>query len=252
MDTRADFNAPLYRGRVRAFAVAMFILVLAGVYLTTTGWPDYLSLDGLARNRMLLKQFVADHPGVAPIVFMIFHAVAVSLPIAAISKILAGFLFGWVGGGIYAAFAATIGATLLFLPARGASTRWQASRLANRHGDGSSRWASEFESGAFSYILAMRLAPFIPFFATSIVPGLFRVPLTTFVAATFIGILPGAFCFAWLGQGLDDAFASARSLRRPLVLSDLVTWEITAALLALTLVAVLAAIVRRRRGWQTS
>lgn len=212
------------------------------------GWSDHISLDAFARNRITLKQLVEENPILAPIVFMAVHAVAVSFPIATIFKVMAGFLFGWAAGGVYAAIAATAGAMVLFQTMRMISSGYVRDLAAAKAG----LLTKEFEAGAFSYVLAMRLAPFVPFFAVSVVPALFDVRIKTFLTATAVGILPGALCFAWLGQGLDDAFAMANSQGRALVIADLATSEITAALFALTLVAVLAAIVRRVWGPQGS
>ena len=74
------------------------------------------------------------------------------------------------------------------------------------------------------------------------------------LACHFLGILmyvvPGAICFAWVGQGIDKAIEDTRAAGRQLTLSELVTPQITIALLALTLVVVLATIVRKVWGLQ--
>ncbi|MEQ1941826.1 VTT domain-containing protein [Mesorhizobium sp. VNQ89] len=234
----------------KRWSVILVVGAVAGLLALTypAGLWDHLSLDAFARNRVALKQLVEDNPILAPAAFMAVHAVAVSFPIATIFKVMAGFLFGWAAGGLYAAVAATAGAMILFQATRMMSSGYVRDLAAAN----ASLFTREFEAGAFSYLLVMRLAPFVPFFAVSVVPGLFDVRIKTFMIATAIGILPGALCFAWLGQGLDEAFEAASSDGRALVVSDLVTSEITAALFALTLVAVLAAIVRRVWGPQAS
>jgi uncharacterized membrane protein YdjX (TVP38/TMEM64 family) len=72
------------------------------------------------------------------------------------------------------------------------------------------RLADGFEKDAFSYLLVLRLAPIFPFFVMNIAPALFNVPLRTYVAATFLGILPGTFAYAYLGQGIDSVLVAAR------------------------------------------
>ncbi|MBL8579786.1 MAG: TVP38/TMEM64 family protein [Mesorhizobium sp.] len=235
-------------GKRRSFVLAVGAIAAMLALAYAAGWWDYISLDAFARNRIALKRLVEDNPILAPVVFMAVHAVAVSFPVATIFKVMAGFLFGWAAGGVYAAVAATAGAMVLFQTTRMISSGYIRDLAAAKAGS----LTREFEAGAFSYVLAMRLAPFVPFFAVSVVPALFDVRMRTFLIATAVGILPGALCFAWLGQGLDEAFEAASSEGRTLVVSDLVTSEITAALFALTLVAVLAAIVRRVWGPQGS
>lgn len=221
-------------------------VVLAGLafgYLM--GWQRYLSLDFLAGSGDTLKAWVATHPVQAPAAFFAAYllAVAFSFPAAAILTVFGGFLFGWHLGGVLVAFAATAGATLLFLAARSAF----GGVLRQRVGGRAARLADGFEADAFGYLLVLRLAPIFPFFVVNIAPALFEVRLRTYVAATFIGILPGTFAYAWLGQGLDSVLEAARMRGDRAQLSDLVTPEITLAFLLLALVAAIPTIVRHVR-----
>lgn len=226
-------------------------VVLAGLILAyATGWHERLSLNEIGESRETLQQLAADNPLLAPVVFIVLYALAIafSLPAGAVLTVIGGFLFGWLAGAIYAIVAATMGGTALFLAARTAFGAF----LRDRAGHLTTKLAQSFERDAFSYILTLRLAPFIPFFMVSVAPALFNVRLKTFLTATLIGALPGAFAYAWLGQGLDSMLLVARASGRQISLFDLVTPEITIALLALTLVAVLATIVRKVRGPQAS
>ena len=219
-------------------------LVACGLALGyALGWQEFLSLHYLGESRAMLKQFVAEHPVLAPAGFVVIYAIAVafSFPAASILTIFGGFLFGWLLGGICTVLAATAGATALFLAARSAFGDF----LKDRAGPAAAKLAKGFEEDAFSYLLVLRIAPFIPFFVVNIAPALFDVRLKTFVSATMIGILPATFAYAWLGQGVDSVLVAAREAGRDARISDLVTPEITIAFGALALVAALAAIVRR-------
>ena len=223
--------------------VAVLVVGLAvGIALS---WQEGLSLQSVADRSEEAKGLVAANPVLAPLTFILLSALAISLsfPAVAILKVVAGFLFGWLPGTALIVAATVIGGAALFLTSRSAFGGF----LRGRTGM-TGRLASEFERGAFTYILALRLAPFVPFAVASIAPALFQVRLRTFLSATVIGVMPAAMCYAWLGQGLDEAVDAARAAGRPLTLSDLMTPEITAALLGLTLVAVLATIVRKVRG----
>lgn len=214
------------------------------------GWHERLSLHELAAQRDTLRQSVADNPVLAPTAFMLLYALAVTLsfPVTAVLTVISGFLFGWLAGAVYAIVAATVGGTVLFLAAHTAFGGF----LRERAGGMVQKLARGFEKDAFSYLLVLRLAPFIPFFVVNIAPALFNVRLRTFLVATFVGGLPGVLSFAWLGQGLDSVLVAARAAGRPVTLYEHVTPEITFALLALTLVAVLATIVRKVWGPQAS
>ncbi len=219
-------------------------IVLAGVVFGyAMGWQHYLSLHYLGESSEMLKQSVDVHPVLAPAGFIVIYAIAVafSFPAASVLTIFAGFLFGWLVGGVCTILAATIGATALFLAARSAFGGF----LKERAGPAAAKLASGFEKDAFSYLLVLRIAPFFPFFVVNIAPALFNVRLKTFVTATAIGIVPGTFAYAWLGQGVDSVLVAADKAGRDATVSDLVTPEITIAFVALALVAVLATIVKK-------
>lgn len=229
--------------------MAPICLLLTGLVLGyALGAHENLTLQGLAENGATLKQRVADNAILAALAFIAFYALAVamSFPAVALLKVFGGFLFGWLAGAVYIIIAATVGGALLFLSVRTAFGGF----LRNRAGKRVANLAREFEHDAFSYVLMMRLAPFVPFAVACIAPALFDVRLRTYLTATAIGVVPGAICFAWVGQGLDSVIEETRAAGRPIALSDLVTPEITIALLALTLVVVLATIVRKMRGPQ--
>ena len=210
------------------------------------GWHHYLSLEFLAESRDSLKASVADNPLLAPLVFVLLYALAVafSFPAASVLTVFAGFLFGWLLGGALVAVAATAGATAIFLAARTAFGDF----LKRRVGDRVGKLAKGFEENAFSYLLVLRLAPIFPFFVINIAPAFFNVRPRDYVAATFIGILPGTFAYAYLGEGVDSVLTAAREAGREVRLSDLVTTEITLAFVALALVAAIPTVVRSLRG----
>ncbi|MDH6230880.1 putative membrane protein YdjX (TVP38/TMEM64 family) [Mesorhizobium soli] len=223
---------------------APLVVVAAGLAVGyVLGWQHYLTLDYLAESRQALKDFVADNPILAPLGFMAVYtaAVAFSFPAASILTVFGGFLFGWLLGGIYAIVAATIGATVIFLAARSVCGDF----LRRRVGGFACRLSDGFEKNAFAYLLVLRLAPFAPFFMVNVAPALFNVRLRTYVAATFIGIIPGGFAYAWLGQGCDSVLMAAETAGQQATVRDLVTPQITIAFLALALVAALATIVKR-------
>ena len=233
------------KGAFRRFAP---LAAIAGglAFAYAMGWQRYLSLAFLAESREMLLDFVAVHyaASVAGFAALYTLAVAFSIPAASVLTIFGGFLFGWLVGGIIVAFAATAGATVVFLAARSAFGDF----LRDRVGARVRRLADGFEKDAFSYLLVLRLAPVFPFFVINIAPALFNVPLRTYVAATFFGILPGTFAYAYLGQGLDSVLVAAREAGTEVTAADLVTPQITLAFLALAAVAAIPPVLKRFRG----
>ncbi|MCT7373928.1 TVP38/TMEM64 family protein [Chelativorans salis] len=234
----------LWRFAPLAFVIVALLLGYA------MGWHRYLTLDALADSREMLKAYVAAHPLLAPAVFALVYVatVAASFPAASLLTVAAGFLFGWLLGGMLVVVAATAGATLLFLAARTALgdvlRRWMCGRTA--------RLAQGFEEGAFGYLLVLRLAPIFPFWIINIAPAFFNVRLKTYVAATALGIMPATFAYAYLGHGLDSVLMSAARSGRDLALADLVTPQLTVAFAALAVVAAIPLIIRKVRGKRLS
>jgi uncharacterized membrane protein YdjX (TVP38/TMEM64 family) len=222
------------------------VLVIAGLaFGYAMGWQRYLSLTYLAESRDVLKAYVAQHYALSLVFFAAVYvlAVAFSFPAATVLTIFGGFLFGWLVGGTVVAFAATAGATLLFIAARSAFGDILCQRVSGK----AAKLARGFEENAFSYLLALRLAPIFPFFFVNIAPALFDVRLRTYVAATFLGILPGTFAYSYLGEGVDSVLVAAQEAGREPSVHDLVTPKIVLAFALLALVALIPAVVRKLR-----
>lgn len=182
------------------------LCVLAGVIVAffAFGLHRALSLDALRAHRAALLAMVEAHRLAAMLGYVALYVVVVaaSLPGALAMSLAGGFLFGALIGTVLIVAAATIGATILFLIARSAF----GDMLRGRAGPFVRRMEDGFRANAFWYLLSLRLIPVFPFFAVNLVPALVGIPLMTFVAATFIGVIPGTFVFASFGAGLGEVF----------------------------------------------
>ena len=226
------------------------------------GWHHYLNLDSLVKNRALLASYVADYYGLMLGGYMLAYiaAVALSFPGASFLTIAGGLLFGWAIGGAATVLAATIGASVIFLAARsafGASLRARAGGFIDRFSEG-------FRDSAFNYLLFLRLVPLFPFWLINVVPALFNVRLGSYFLATFIGILPGTFAYAFIGAGLDSIISAQRAANPAcatdpncsvtLDTSALITPELIAAFVALGIVSLIPPVlkaVKNRRKTET-
>lgn len=232
---------------IRLAPVGILVLGLAIGY--ALGLQKYLSLGYLAEQRQALRAYVDSNAVWSALLFVGAYilAVAFSFPAASVLTIFGGFLFGWLLGGALVAVGATVGASILFLATRSAFGSFLRQRV-----DGVvKKLADGFRKNAFSYLFVIRLAPVFPFFVVNIAAALFDISLGRFVAATFFGILPGTFAYAYLGQGVDSVLVAAQAAGREAQISDLVTREITIAFFALAVVALIPTVVkqvRQRRG----
>lgn len=256
-----DPSSPTVGGPAASFSVrrlyplVAIALVVAAVY--TMGWHRELSLETLVRHRVVIDDFVAQHRLAAVAVFIGLYitVAALSLPAGAVMTTIGGFLFGTVIGGLSAMLGATIGATIIFLIAKSAVGE----HLLRRAGPRAAKFAEGFRADAFSYMLFLRLVPF-PFWLVNLAPALFGVRLTTFVAATAIGIIPATFAFAFFGAGLGSAIAVQEQAYKACLAAGrtdcgvefspaaMLTPELLAALAVLAAVGLIPIVAKRMRA----
>jgi len=223
-----------------------------------SGVHNHLSLETLVRHRMAIDTFIANHGVMAVAAFMAIYivAVALSIPGALFLTISGGFLFGTIIGGVAAVVGATIGATIVFSVAKSACGE----TLIRRAGPLALKLAGGFRANAFSYLLFLRLVPAFPFFLVNLVPALVGVRLSTFFAATLIGVVPATFAFAFLGSGLDSVIAAQEVVYRACLASGrtgcqlhfdlgmIATPRLLAALATLGVIALIPVIVKHMRA----
>jgi uncharacterized membrane protein YdjX (TVP38/TMEM64 family) len=229
----------------RFWPLAVIASALAIFYFG--GYYHYLTLEMLSYHHQELKALVMRHPVVAPLVYGLVYTVAAALSFPAVSvlTLFAGFLFGWLVGGFVAVLGATLGGTILFLATRTAL----GDILRRRAGPSLQKFSDGFQANAFAYMLILRLTPIFPFFLVNIAPGIIGIPVTIFTTATFFGILPGTFAYAWLGNGFERAIANAAADGRAVELSDFMSRDISYAIVA---IAVLTSAVFLFRRWYLS
>jgi uncharacterized membrane protein YdjX (TVP38/TMEM64 family) len=164
------------------------------------GGHRYLSLDAIRENRDLLLAYTEAHYARALLISFAAFVVAtlLCLPAGTVLSLTFGLMFGrWVGG-LLLVTAGTLGSTLLFLAARYLFAR----PLRHRLGALGERVNRGFTEDAFHWMLFLRLTPVFPYFLVNLAPALTDIPVRTYFAATFLGILPGMFIFANFGQTL--------------------------------------------------
>ncbi len=206
------------------------------------GFHRYVSLDALRDHRVTLDALVKAHLFLAGGLFTLVYAVAtaISVPGALFLTIAGGLLFGTVLGTALTVLGATAGATILFTAARSTF----GSALRGRAGGWVDRMAEGFRGNAFSYLLVLRLVPLVPFFVVNLVPAFLGVPLRTYIIATFIGIIPGAFVYASVGAGFGDVLGMEGSFSP----SSVLTPKVVTALCGLAFLSLLPVAYKQIKG----
>jgi uncharacterized membrane protein YdjX (TVP38/TMEM64 family) len=189
--------------------IPLLILGAGLVAFFALGLNKYLTLDLVKENRDVLKDWVYQHKTQAVLLFIVAYVIvaAFSLPVSSLVSITGGFLFGSVFGAAWAIVGATIGATILFLVAKTALGDPLRARFADRI----KAMEDGFRANAFSYLMLLRLVPLFPFWLVNLAAAFTGVSAMTFVLTTFIGIIPGAFVFASIGNGLNALFEAGEA-----------------------------------------
>ena len=251
-------NRPL---SLRRFLPIAAVAVVLAVVLAM-GWHRQLSFETLVRHRAGIDAFLMDHyaAAVAAFVGLYVAVAALSIPGAALLSISGGILFGWLVGGSAAIFGATAGATIIFSIARTACGE----ALLRYAGPRAQAIADGFRSDAFSYLLFLRLVPIFPFWLVNLATAVVGVKLSIFVAATAIGIVPGTFSYALIGNGLDSVLRVEGAAFRTCIatgandchlrfdMAAALTPQLLVALAALGFIALVPVLVRRRRNTRSA
>ena len=188
-----------------AWRAVPVVLILSGlVAFFAFDLNQYLSFETFSEHRQALIEWTEANTLLAVLSFMGIYALAVafSVPGAVWLTIIAGFLFGTLEATFYVVMGATFGATVIFIIAKYSAGDYlcsKASGMVKKMEDG-------FNENAFSYLLVLRLVPLFPFWLVNLAPAIVGCPLRTYVVATFIGIIPGTFVYAMVGNGLGSVF----------------------------------------------
>ncbi|MCA0203849.1 MAG: VTT domain-containing protein [Proteobacteria bacterium] len=221
------------------------LLLVTGAILGAVFLRDQLSFEALARHREALIAYRDAQPLLTPALFVAVYALilAFSVPGAIWATLTGGFLFGLFPGVLYNVSGATLGALALFLAVRAGLGESLRTRI--DASDGAVRRLSEgIRANEVPVLLSMRLIPVVPFFVANLIPAFLGVAAARFTWTTFIGIIPGALVYTWVGAGLGEVFARGE---RP-DLTVIFQPYILGPILGLAALSLLPLLIRRRRG----
>ena len=222
----------------RFWPLLPLLALLAGA--SALGLREELDWGRLAARQAGLQALIETHPIAMAAGFVALYAgcVAVSFPVAVVLTVASGLLFGPGLGTALTVTGSTTGSVVIFLAARGALAPMLARQVGTRL-DGFRRGLAR---NAFSYILACRLIPVIPFWLVNLAPALLGARLAPFALATFIGIIPASAVYASLGAGVGTILAAGGQPD----LAIIFTPPILLPLLGLAALALLPAIWKAR------
>jgi uncharacterized membrane protein YdjX (TVP38/TMEM64 family) len=226
---------------LKRFAPLLLILaVLVGGLVV--GLQHQLSWAALAAHQAALRTWVEAEPFATAVLYAAVYAlaVAISFPGAVWITVTGGLLFGTALGAALAVVGSTSGAVLLVLAARTALGPF----LARRAGRLIEGLRPRMRRDGFSYVLALRLIPVVPFWLTNLAAAVAGVRLSHFAAATLIGTIPASTVFASIGAGVGSVLAAGQTPDLLVIFSP----PVLLPLLGLAVLALLPVAWRRRRA----
>ncbi|MGZ5433256.1 MAG: TVP38/TMEM64 family protein [Thermoanaerobaculia bacterium] len=205
----------------RIVVAALLAVAVVGIYLSP-------AREHLTRENVRL--FVGHLRGVwyGPAIFMgaFMLASVLALP-ASVFVLAAGFIWGWLLGGVYSVVGGLLGAVASFYVGR-----FVGEGMLQKFGRVGRAVAKQVDHATFRSLLAMRFIPGIPFAVLNYGAGVAGVRIRDFIPSTFVGVIPPMFVFAYCADALFNGSMTEgdAAIRLGIVL---------ALMLALTLLPVL-------------
>jgi uncharacterized membrane protein YdjX (TVP38/TMEM64 family)/rhodanese-related sulfurtransferase len=204
-------------------------LVLGLVVAVVAVW---LAVNRDRLDPALVESAIRDLGFWAPLGHIVLFALATTLFVpGAIFGLAGGALFGPLWGTVLNLAGATLGATAAFLIARYVAADWVRQKAGGRL----DRLITGVEAEGWRFVALLRLVPLFPFNLTNYALGLTRIPLSHYVFASLVCIVPGTVAYTWLGHAGREAAAGNTAAFRY-------------GLIGLALLAAIAFLVRRLRG----
>ncbi|HET8797467.1 MAG TPA: TVP38/TMEM64 family protein [Thermoanaerobaculia bacterium] len=154
-----------------------------------------------------------------PILFILVYAIGciVALP-ASVFVISAGFIWGWLLGGVYSMLGGLLGAVVSFFVAR-----FIGEGLMTRFGRVGRAVTKQVDHAGFKSLLILRNVPGIPFAVLNYGAGVAGVRFRDYFFATLIGILPSKFVLTYCADALfNGSMTEGDAFRRLAVVCGLV------------------------------
>jgi len=177
----------------KMWLLALIIILIACYFIFDL--QQYLAGDFLFKG-------YHQHPALTLTLYFIASIIvtALSLPVATLMTLAAGYLFGFWTGVVLISFASTIGATLACMVARTLLRDWVTTRFATQ----AERFNQGVKKDGAFFLFSLRLIPVVPFFVINLAMGLTAIRLRTFYWVSQVGMLAGTAVYVNAGTQLSQ------------------------------------------------
>jgi uncharacterized membrane protein YdjX (TVP38/TMEM64 family) len=223
--------------------IAVAVAVIVAVYWAASA--GYLSWEMAVESRIAADEFVMRNAVLAYAAYLVlFVVLALTLFPAQLWIIVFGaMLFGFWPALIVSWLAAVGSAALVFVLARGV--------LAGRYRERAAKYLARIEKGfqrdQFSWMLAVRFIPVVPYCISNVAPAFLGARLAPFLAATVMGVIPYIAAYTFAGAKA----ASVLDSNAPPEVASLAA-DMAPVMLAIAALPLAALLVRRWRRSKTT
>ena len=180
----------------------IIIISVIGLFVSNVDRIEYYVIENI---NFLISYYSEDTYLFLLIYFLVYVSLtAISVPIALILGLGAGFIMELYQAIILVSFASSIGATLAMLIAR----YFFYDLVDNKFQKEISLIKNELNNNGNYYLFALRMAPIFPFFIINAAFGLTKIKTWPFYIISQIGMLPGTVLIIMIGNELNELIIS--------------------------------------------
>ena len=189
--------------KIKLFLGLLYFLIIISfllLFFSKFSISDFSSYEFIKSNTEYLHNYKNSNLLLISISFILFTIFWVlMLGFGSPIFLVGGFLFGKWLGTLLVTFSLTVGATILYIIASYMFKELIIEKFYNKF----SSLSNKFKKNEFIFMLIYRFIGGIPFFIANILPCIFKVKISNYFYATFLGMLPQLFIGTTLGSGLE-------------------------------------------------
>lgn len=183
-----------------AALICLVLIVILIFKLTGLTFSDFTPIK--------IKNFILQFGIISPIVFIGMYAlrgVILVIPVG-IMSLVGGLAFGKWWGTVYILIGATLGSALAFMVARQLGRQF-IEQFNWLHKGRIKTFDTRVKEHGFRLVVFTRLIPLFQYDALNFGLGLSKIKFGDYILGTFLGMIPGGFINATLGDSLDNIFS---------------------------------------------
>jgi uncharacterized membrane protein YdjX (TVP38/TMEM64 family) len=184
--------------KIKKFFYLVIFISIMGLFVTNLAIIE----NYLISNIKFLTSYYSEHTYLFLLIYFFVYVLltTLSIPIALILGLSAGFIMDVYQAIILVSFASSLGATLAMLLAR----YFFYNLIDNKFQKEISIFKNELDNNGNYYLFALRMAPIFPFFIINAAFGLTKIKVWSFYWISQLGMLPGTVLIIIIGNELNE------------------------------------------------